>query len=398
MSVSQVILLLLIGYIVFTIDKKQKNVPVPVLLVLIGIGLSFIPYFSGIEVTKEVIYGIFLPGLLFKAAYSFSPKALKANAGIIGMLSTIGIIVTTLFLGALIAFIGGLFTSISFVGALVIAAILTPTDPVSVVSILKKATSDDSNVADVVDGESMINDGTSVVLFGVISGIYMENKSFDFLSFLGEFLYMGVGGAVLGLVIGWIFSKAIHITHHKDYQVMLSIIIAYGVFHIAEHLGFSGVLATVAAGVMLAWEFNHTNKEDHYQEALSGFWDVVEPSILSLVFLLIGIVATEHLYMDLWGLAFIIFLLSMLVRFVVIYGTTQMFGPWRRDIGLKKAALITWSGIRGTMSVVLILSLHEKATGDLDLLLSLSFSVVVLSLVIQSLGVYPLSKKLIHSS
>lgn len=393
MSVNQLIILLLIGYIVFTIDKKQKNLPVPVLLLIIGISLSFIPYFSDIKVTKEVIYDIFLPGLLFKSAYTFSPKALKNNAGIIATLSTVGLIMTTLLLGGAIYLIGGMFVSLSFIGALVVAAILTPTDPVSVVSILKQAT-DDSKVADVVDGESMINDGTSVVIFTVLVGIYMKSRSFEFLPFLSEFLYMALGGAVFGIVIGWLFSKAVHITHQKDYQVMLSIVIAYGVFHTAEHVGFSGVLATVAAGIMLAWEFDHTNKEDHYQEALSGFWDVVEPSILSLVFLLIGIVTTEHLNVDQWGLALFVFIASLVVRFIIIFGTSQIFNVWRQNIGWKKASLITWSGIRGTMSVVLVLTLQEKATGEMELLLSLSFAVVVLSLLLQSLGIYPLTKQL----
>ncbi|MCF6139060.1 cation:proton antiporter [Pseudalkalibacillus berkeleyi] len=393
MSVSQIIILLLIGYIVFTIDKKQKNFPVPVILLLIGIGLSFIPYFSNVDVTKEVLYDVFLPGLLFVSAYRFSPTALRKNAGIIASLSTLGLIVTTILLGGAIYWVSGWFVDLSFVGALVIAAILTPTDPVSVVSILKQS-SNDSKVADVVDGESMINDGTSVVLYTVLVGIFIEDRSFSMISFLSEFLYTALGGAVLGLVIGWLFSKAVHITHHKDYQVMLSIIISYGVFHIAEHLGLSGVLATVAAGVMLSWEFKHTNKEDHYQEALDGFWGVVEPTILTLLFLLIGIVTTDHLDFQYWSLAVIVFVASLVVRFIVIFGTTQIFQGWRQQISWKTASLITWAGIRGTVSVVLVLSLQEKATKEMDILLSLSFAVVVLSLTIQSLGIYPLSRRL----
>ncbi|MFZ3577217.1 cation:proton antiporter [Virgibacillus sp. DJP39] len=392
MTTTIIIILLSIGYIIFTIDKKQNNFPVPFILLLTGIGLSFIPYFSGVHVTEHIIYNIFLPGLLFTSAYQFSAKALRKNARVIATLSTIGLIATAVLLGMVTYLIGGAYLNISLVGALLIASILTPTDPVSVVSILKQST-DDASTADVVEGESMINDGTSVVLFSVLSGMYVNGTAFELSKFLGDFFYVSIGGIVLGIIIGWLFSKLVHITHHKDYQVMLSIIIAYGGFHLAEHFGFSGVLATVTSGIMLSWEFNHTNKEDHYREALAGFWNVVEPTLLTLVFLLIGIEATEYLTHGHWVMASIVFLASIIIRFIIVSGTMQLFRGWRHIVDWKKALLISWSGIRGTMSVFLLLSLSTMASRSTgDKLLSLAFSVVVLSLVIQSIGIYPLSK------
>ncbi len=394
MSAPQVIVLLGIGYIIFTIDKKQENFPVPVILLLMGMGLSFVPYFTTIHVSETIIYDVFLPGLLFTSAYAFSPKALRKHAWLIGVLSTAGLVITALLLGGLIYWIGGGFFSITWIGALLAASILTPTDPVSVVSILKQS-SGNADVADVVDGESMINDGTSVVLFGVLSGMYLTGQVFEIWSFLGQFLYVSIGGTALGLVIGWLCSRAVHITHHTQYQVMLSIITAYGTFHLAEHLGFSGVLATVTAGIMLSWEFDHINREDHYREALAGFWDVVEPSLLSLVFLLIGIEATQYLTSISWLLAILIFIGSVIVRFVVVAGTMQAFSGFRRVLNWKHSALISWAGIRGTMSVFLLLSLHVEAGGSGNQLLSISFAVVILSLIFQSLGIYPLMKKLV---
>ncbi|MFQ3545661.1 sodium:proton antiporter [Halobacillus rhizosphaerae] len=394
MSAPQVILLLGIGYIIFTIDKKQENFPVPVILLLMGMGLSFVPYFTTIQVSETIIYDVFLPGLLFTSAYAFSPAALRKHAWLIGVLSTAGLVITALLLGGLIYWIGGAYLSMTWIGALLAASILTPTDPVSVVSILKQS-SGNADVADVVDGESMINDGTSVVLFGVLSGMYLNGQDFEIWSFLGEFLYVSIGGTALGLIIGWLCSRAVHITHHTQYQVMLSIITAYGTFHLAEFLGFSGVLATVTAGIMLSWEFDHLNREDHYREALAGFWEVVEPSLLSLVFLLIGIEATQYLSSVSWLLAILIFIGSVIVRFVVVAGTMQAFSGFRRLLNWKHSALISWAGIRGTMSVFLLLSLHVEAGGSGNQLLSISFAVVILSLIFQSLGIYPLMKKLV---
>nr|WP_246246135.1 sodium:proton antiporter [Paenibacillus lemnae] len=386
-------MLLLAGYIVFAVDKKKENVPVPVILVLIGIGLSYIPYFAHLELSKQVLYDIFLPGLLFISAYKYPPRALRKHAGVIAVLSTVGLLASALLLGMVIYAAAGMFAGLSFVGALLISSILTPTDPVSVVSILKQS-SIDEEAADVVDGESMINDGTSVVLFGVLAGMYMDGKSFNWLSFLGEFLLLGLGGALLGVGAGWLLSKTIHVTHHREYQVMLSIIAAYGVFHLAEQLGISGVLAVVASGIMLGWEFEHTNKEDHYREALNGFWNVVEPTILALVFLMIGIRAMDYLTLDGWGLAVLILAASLAIRFLVILLTMESFRGWRDFNDWRTCTLISLSGIRGTMSVVLLLTLAQEAssTGETELILSLSFAVVMLSLVIQSLGIYPLAK------
>ncbi|KAA0958692.1 sodium:proton antiporter [Planococcus sp. ANT_H30] len=394
MSAALVTLLLGIGYLVFTIDKKQENFPVPVVLVLIGIGLSFVPYFNQVEVTENLIYDVFLPGLLFVSAYQFSTKALRENAGMIGLLSTVGLGLTIVLVGLTIFWIGGWFFSISLAGAFVVAAILAPTDPASVVSILKKSASDKS-IADIVDGESMINDGTSIVLFTVLSSMYLQSQSLDIITVFGDFLYVSLGGILLGVAVGWVMSKAVHITHHRDYQVMLSIVLAYGVFQLAESFGFSGVLATVFAGIMLSWEFSHTNKEDHYREALSGFWEVVEPSLLSLLFLLIGIEATKYLSWDNWLLAILILFVSIAIRFLVVGSTFKVVAGKKHKSIWKKSLVISWSGIRGSMSVFLLLQLETLATGEAAAeLISLGFSVVILSLIIQSLGIHPLSKLL----
>ncbi|GGM24374.1 hypothetical protein GCM10011351_07670 [Paraliobacillus quinghaiensis] len=395
MEIAQIIWLLFIGFIIFTIDKKQENFPVPTILLVLGIVLSFIPYFSTINVTADMIYHIFLPALLFISAYQFPPKDFKQNAGIILFLATIGLLLTVGLLGGSIFVLGNFFTSISFLGALIIAAILTPTDPVSVVSILKKSTGDEK-VASIVEGESMLNDGTSIVVFTVLAGMLTNQQTFSPLSFVFEFLYVSIGGALLGIGFGWLMSKGVHYTHHKEYQVMLSIVLAYGIFHIAEFIGVSGVLATVASGMMLSFEYGRTIKEAHFKEALDGFWGIVELAILSLIFLVIGIEAADYLIFDGWFFAIIIFIATIMIRFILITGTKQLFSNWRSTTNWSETFLISWSGLKGTISIFLILTLHAKNTvnAEIDWIVSLSFAVVILSLIVQSLGIYPLSKKL----
>lgn len=389
----QILLLLVIGYIIYTVDLKKKFFPVPVVLVVIGLALSFIPYFSSLHISKDMVFEVFLPALLFTAAYQFPLKQLRKNWGIIAVLSTLGLIVTAVLLGASIYWVSGFFESIPFTGALLLAAILIPTDPVSVTSILKESTGAEQ-IADVVEGESMVNDGTSIVLFTVFLSMFQTGNGFSLGKFLGEFLLVSIGGVAIGLLLGWLLSKIIHFTHHKEYQVMLSVVVAYGGFYIAEAIGVSGVLATVVAGIMLSYEIEETKDDNNIKDSLNGFWDIVTPTLLSVLFLLIGIQAAEYLAFPHWVFAAVIFLLTLVARFVMLGGFIYAVPAWRNEFqnDFATISLITWSGIKGSMSVALLLWLEEDLASKDQLLVSLSFAVIVISLVLQSTGIYPLTK------
>ncbi|WP_042223995.1 cation:proton antiporter [Oceanobacillus manasiensis] len=392
MNTHQLLILLVIGYIVFSLDKKQKFFPVPIILVLLGIGLSFIPYFSSLSISKELIFMVFLPALLFTSAYRFPVKTLRENKWVIGSLGTLGLLLTVGVLGISIYFIGNFFVSLSLTASLLVASILAPTDPVSVVSILKKSSSDEK-IADIVEGESLLNDGTSIVLFTVFLEMYLHQTGFSIGSFVTEFLYVALGGVAIGAIFGWLMSKLVHFTHHREYQVMLSIIVAYGSFYIGEGIGVSGVLSTVTAGLMLSYEFGRNIKEGHFRSSLNGFWDIVEPSVLAILFLMIGVQSADYLQFNGWGLAFLIFVVSVLARYIVLLATFKGVPKWRNDFSGKDATLIAWTGIKGTMSVALLMGLEAQNNGS-SMLISLTFAAILLSLIIQSVGVYPLTKKL----
>ena len=155
------------------------------------------------------------------------------------------------------------------------------------------------------------------------------------------------------------------------------------------------MLATVAAGIMLSAELGRADEEEMHREYLNGFWEVAEPALLSILFLAIGIVAADYLLPLHHGwLAIGIFIVSIISRFIVIAGTMQLFSGYRKLMNVKKASLLSWAGIRGTMSIFLLLSLADAADSSADALVSLGFAVVLLSLVVQSIGIYPLSKAL----
>ncbi|RNF39547.1 cation:proton antiporter [Planococcus salinus] len=393
MVAHQILILLFIGYLIYTIDLKKEYFPVPVVLVVIGMGLSFIPFFDSLTVSKEIIFNVFLPAILFTSAYQFPLKHLKKYAGIIAALSTVGLMATAALLGLGIYLVSGPFISISMTGAFLLAAILIPTDPVSVTSILKQSTGAD-DIADMVEGESMINDGTSIVIFTIFLSMFQTGNGFSVGKFITDFLLVSLGGIALGLLFGWLLSKAIHFTHEKQYQVMLTVVVAYGGFYIAEAIGVSGVLATVVAGILVSFEFGREIHETNIKESLDGFWDIVSPTLLSILFLLIGTRAMDYLVFPEWGIAVAIFLLSLIARFVVLGGFVYGVPAWRNQFNndFTTISLLTWSGIKGSMSVALLLWLEEAASEGDQLLVSLAFGAVLLSLVVQSIGIYPLTK------
>lgn len=393
MGTHQLLILLFIGYIVYTIDIKKNFFPVPVVLVLIGLGLSFMPYFENFQISKDIIFNIFLPAILFTSAYQFPLKQLRANIGIIVTLSSIGMIAIVFLMGLSIYLAGTVFTALSFSASFLLAAILAPTDPVSVTTVLKES-SGAEQIADVVEGESMINDGTSIVFFTIFLTMYQTGNGFSVGEFVTELLVVSFGGLLLGILIGWLMSKTIRFTKDKKYHVMLSIIGAYGSFYIGEALGVSGVLATVAAGIFVSYEMRKEIEEDNLQQSLDGFWDIVTPVLLAVLFLLIGIRGADYLAFSEWWFAVAIFLFAILIRFIVIAAFIYGIPVWRREFknDFSTITLTAWSGIKGAMSVALLLWLEETAGGDDQILVSLSFAAILLSLVIQSIGIYPLSK------
>ncbi|SFF02644.1 cation:proton antiporter [Alteribacillus iranensis] len=384
-----------IGFFVFALDKNQKKFPAPIILIAAGMFLAVFPYFSSMELTKEFIFHWILPALLFTSAYQFPQDQLKRKAAIIVTLGTVCIAITAVMLGFALYAAGQLLVGVSLAGAMLISSLLIPTDPVTVVSILTQG-NDKHHLAETIEGESLLNDGTSVVIFSLFSGYYFGSQSLHIGTFILDFFYTALGGAIVGLLISWFVAKGIHkITFHV-YQVWLTILLAYGSFYIGEALGVSGVIATVVSGLLLAKEL--TNKEEEEEKELrrdlKNFWGIMEPFLLSIVFVFIGIESIDFIQMD--GLLFVIigFLLSVIVRGIVLLATIKSVKPWRKSYTNGDITLVTWGGIKGTMSLALLLSITGQSGGSDDGLLSWAFMMIMLSLIVQSLTFYPLKEKL----
>ncbi|WP_070121414.1 cation:proton antiporter [Bacillus marinisedimentorum] len=394
MESTQLFVLLLAGFIIQAIDKKKKRFPIPIVLVFLGIALSPYTLFSEIRLTHDLIFDWFLPALLFVSAYRYPIKKMKKYAMVITSLGTIGIFLTVGLLGILMFFLIDPIIPLSVTGFFLIAALLTPTDPVSVVSILEESAST-SSIPDVVEGESLLNDGTSIVLFAVILDYYLDDTPFSIWSFLYDFAYVGLGGIAAGIVLGHIAKLAFQWIHQRELQIILSIILAYFSFYIAEYIHASGVLATVAAGMYLSKSLFESEKNEEFRSHLDGFWGVIEPMILWLVFLLMGIQSTKYVFAGLWMEMFAIFLLSIAARFIVVTAIIKLIPAWNGLFSWREIAVINWSGIKGTMSIALLLGLAITESREFGVIVPLTFGTILISLVLQSMTVYPVSKWLL---
>lgn len=395
MSLLHVIVFLFIGFLVFTIDKKQENFPVPVALLLVGFGLSFFTFFSDIRPTHELIHDWFLPAVLFTAAYQFDTTWLKKNAGIIVLISTVGLLSAIFLLGSSIYLLG--LASLSFAGALVVATILVPSDSVSVIAIQQESQRD-KKVEEIAEGESLASDGMSTVVFATVSAMFLMDEPFRVGTFLLDFLVKAGGGLVIGAALGFLFSRVLHLIRHHQYQVMLSIILAYSSFYLTESFHMAGLLATISAGLFLSRAMERSRHEEDYRSYLNGFWEVVEPAILSILFLLIG---TEFLSFFHWEHSWAVvlaFLLMLLCRFGIVWAASSILPRYRKQLKFSEKLLVTFSGIKGSVSVALLLSLATSAETDAaDAVLSLTFGVIFLSILIQSLLIHPISKRIADS-
>lgn len=391
MAIAHYILLLLIGYIVYAFDRHKEVIPVPPVLVFIGLMLSFIPFFQTIDVTAELIYHVMLPAILFVSAYEFPIEKLKRYAGSIFVLGTIGMLLTVVITAVFVFASLSLFVSVPLIVAFIIAAIFVPTDPVSVVQILSKDLNDEL-VTTTVEGESMLNDGTSIVAFTLILQAYLGSP-FTFTEAAAQLVVVSIGGIAIGMAGGWLYNRAVPLTHERLYQVMLSIFLVYGVFLAAEALHVSGVLAVISAGLIVSLTFSRSHREDHFRESLDGFWKIVEVSVLSLLFLLIGITAAPYLVHDYWLAVILLFPLSLLARWLIVSGLLLIL-PSRHSPSGKESFLISITGVKGAVSVYLILLVQELTAPDMELITAVAFSAVVLSLIVQSLIIHPAALKM----
>ncbi|MGA9998073.1 MAG: Na+/H+ antiporter [Pyrinomonadaceae bacterium] len=371
--------------------SKWVRVPYTLALVIVGLAISPMHFLPPVHISPDLILLIFLPALLFEAAWNLKLSALRANLVPILTLATVGVGLSVAVIGSIIHYGAGLGWS----SALLFGAIISATDPVSVLALFKKLGAPE-RLSVIIEGESLLNDGTAVVVFRILLGIVvgttaMESTGRLVLSSLGEFALVVLGGLLVGGVIGFLTSKVTSYFDDHLLEITLTTIAAYGSFLLAEALHVSPVIAVLVVGVIIGNYGWHVGMSPNTQVAVDSFWEYAAFVVNSLVFLLIGLeiplsMLAQHIVHIAWAL------LAMIVaRVLVIYGLMVLSNRFTEPVPFRWQHVLFWGGLRGSLSIALVLSL-PLLVPDRTQLIAMTFGTVIFSLLAQGLTVAPLLK------
>jgi CPA1 family monovalent cation:H+ antiporter len=376
------------------IAARWLKIPYSVALVLAGLALGTIKAFDPPHLTKELLYAVFLPGLIFEAAFHLEFKKFWQNKLTINALAVPGVVVALLLTALLLTpAIQALHLTegFSLPYGLIFGALIVTTDPIAVVSLFKSLGAP-KRLGVLVEGESLLNDGTGVVLFTLILGIVVSGSFSVGLAILDFIRVVGMG-LLVGALFGYVISKVIQQIDDPMLEITLTTIAAYGSFVAAEYFHFSGVIATVVAGMLAGNYGARTGMSATTRIAVETFWEYIAFALNSIVFLLIGFEVEIKALVDSWHFILIAYAATIIGRAFVVYLATFFLQKTKEKIPWSWSTVMVWGGLRGGLSMVLALGLPTGFPFR-DLIITMIFGVVILSILVQGLTMPLLLKKL----
>ena len=378
---------LLITACVVAIISRRMRVPYTVGLVLVGTALALYGIAPTLHLSHDLVFQILLPPLIFEAAIHLKWKELKPVVGVIALLATAGVFLAAIVSTAALTLLSGL----PWQTCLVIGVVLAATDPVSVLALLKESALP-PKVYKLIEAESLFNDGTASVLFTLIPILLLGQTSPVGIASL-SLLSIG-GGILVGVAVGFGLLFLAGRTADHLVEIAITVVAAFGSFLLAEHFHASGVLSTLTAGMVMA-NFDYKGSlPERGREDAATFWEFAGFLVNSLIFLLIGIdisLWSSSGSLSVWLVASTIGA-SLLGRAVSVYGGCLAFRRTASAVPLRVQNLLFWGGLRGALSIALVLGL-PPGTENRELIISTVFQTVAFSIVIQGLTVGPLIKR-----
>ncbi len=386
------------------INQKFLKLPFVIGLFLLSTILSLIVFSSGIWLnlpyndikqvianTKidKIVLDILLGFLLFAGAMHTNWEGIKNQIRPIAVFALGGVLLSTIIIAGLFFVISQLLQlQIDFIYCLLFGALISPTDPIAVLGILTKANVPKKTEETIV-GESLFNDGVGVVVFIALLDT-LNSGNFNFSHFGLLFLQEAVGGIIMGLVLGYCLHLFLKSIDHYETEILLTLAFVMGGYALCNYIHISGALAMVVMGLMVGNFKQNIAMSDTTQEYVHKFWELVDVILNAILFILIAFVLIvidfKSHYIVLGLISIFIVLLS---RTIIVYFPHLLF-PKFLKLNNKEAKLITWGGLRGGLSLALVLSLPDSETKNI--LLIATYFCVLFSILIQGLTIERLAK------
>ncbi|MGK9054264.1 cation:proton antiporter [Neorhizobium petrolearium] len=383
-----------IGLLVMGIVSSLLLVVVELLLPDVHLHENLTALVRHIDFQRTVLDGI-LAFLLFAGALHVDFSHLKRRIGPVGLMATLGVLISTLIVGSGLWLLSSLVgQSVPLIWALVFGALISPTDPVAVLATLKSVKVPQFLETDMA-GESLFNDGVGVVVFTALLLITTgsEGSGFEASSILELFVVEALGGALLGLATGYLAYIAMRQIDDYPIEVLISIALVMGTYSLASLLHASGPIAVVVAGLIIGNQGPKDAMSDMTQRYLFGYWTLVDEILNMLLFLLIGLeVLVLRFEPTLTMLALLLLPVILFARLAATAIPVQLLQRWHSFVP-GTVAVLTWGGLRGGISMALALSLPEGP--EKAVILTATYVTVVFTIVVQGLTLKSVIKRYI---
>ena len=382
------LLLILVGGIATVLgllSRRARFVPYPVVLALAGVVVGLMPGTPLPRISADLLLVAFVPGLIFEAALTLDLAELQRRLLPVGLLVTIGVALTVVLIGSFTHWLIGF----SWADGMLVGAILAATDPIAVVTLLRRIKAPGGLTA-ILEGESLLNDGTGVAAFSAVLGTIVSGTPSVGDAAL-RLLELTIVGGGIGLAVGFAGLALLRFAEDAQLEILATLVIAYGSYLLADIFHGSGIVAVVVAGIVVA-RYGARLGRLHGPQLL-GFWSLLAFVLNAMLFILVGAALPATELLPVAGLVAVTFVIMLATRAIPVYGLLTLSAirpppipwPWRH--------LTFWAGLRGALAVALALSV--ASTPGIDSRVSLvAYGVVLLSLVVQGGLIVPVTNLL----
>lgn len=341
---------------------------------------------------SELLLEGMLSFMLFAGAIHIKYEDLKTEKLSIMLLSTISVVISTFVVGFAAFYLLNFFgLEVSLINALLFGALISPTDPIAVLSILKSAGVSKS-LETKIAGESLFNDGVAVVIFIIILNLAKPGAEISFESVSLLFLQEAIGGLLLGATIGWVGYRLIASIDHYQVEVLITLAVVMGGYTLAQFIHVSGPLAMVVAGLITGNHGKTFGMSKTTTEYVDKFWELIDEIMNALLFVLIGLeLVVMETNSTIFTVALLLILIVLLTRFISVL-IPSFFIRLKGEMNNKTLLLLTWGGLRGGISIALALSLPNQL--NKEVWVTITYAIVCFSILVQGMTIGKLAKRM----